>query len=192
MKNKLKWIISTGGSLVLIHEEDRQRWFGGYSFTNNKNEAIIKLEEGGLVQESDFMNSQKTHYGKACEVTEVCGVINFNNTTALVLGDEPAATAWLPSPEKVRGIFVRWIYAENEQSVVKSLNEFPTNGWETNGTFRIKSTVLILFDSFTPGGNLETNEFLTIELGPGNYEVETLEYQPDKKTHLRLHRLVYL
>ncbi|MEH2070097.1 MAG: Imm21 family immunity protein [Nostoc sp.] len=190
MENKLKWISSNGGPLVLIHEEDREEWFGGYSYTSDKKQAEIELDQGGLIQEKDFTNPQKTHYGKACEVAEVCGTIKFNNTTALVLGDQPALTSWLPSKEKAGGILVRWIYAENEESVTESLYEIPNTGWQKNEIFRVNSKVLILFDSFTSGRNLEESEFLTFELEPENYEIETLEYQRDQQTYLRLHRLV--
>ncbi|BAY14152.1 Imm21 family immunity protein [Calothrix sp. NIES-2098] len=189
MKSRLKWISSTGGPFVLIHTLDLNKWFGGYSFTTEENKVEIHLEGGGLVLEEDFLNPQKTHYGKACEYPNLCRIIDLDGKQVIVLGDEPATTAWFPYADDSGGIFIRWIYANDEESILRSLNGIPKKGWERNGIFNAKSSSFKLIDSFSPGINIKDNESLAITLNPGNYELATLEYQPDISTHLRLHKL---
>ncbi|WP_392533076.1 Imm21 family immunity protein [Nostoc sp. C117] len=189
MENRLKWVSSTGGPLVLIHTQYLNKWFGVYSFTTEENKIEIYLEGGGLVLEEDFLNPQKTHYGKACEYPNLCGIIDFDDKQVIVLGDEPATTAWFPYPDEEGGIFLRWIFAPDEESMLKSLNGIPNKGWEKNGIFNAKSSSFKLIDSSCPGIDVEENESLAITLNPGNYDLATLEYQPDVSTHLRLHKL---
>ena len=189
MENRLQWISSTGGPLVLINTQDLNKWFGGYSFTTEENKIEIYLDGGGLVLEEDFLNPQKTHYGKACEHPNLCRIIDFDDKQVIVLGDEPAATAWFPYSDDLGGIFIRWIFADDEESILRSLKGIPNLGWERNGRFTAKSPSFKLIDSFSPGINIKENESLAITLNPGNYDLATLEYQPDVSTHLRLHQL---
>ncbi len=186
---KLRWLASCGGPLVLLHDKDREAWRGGYVYIPDRERAEIPWRRGGLVLSADYMNPHRTHYGLACACSDPVGVIDFDERKAVVLGDEPAATAWLPGRGGAGGIFVRWIHADSEECVSESLKKIPAAGWESAATVQVVAPRLVLQDAFMPGVGVAEEGMLMIELTVGAYRVSTLEYRPDSATYLRMHRL---
>ncbi len=162
---KLKWISSMGGPLVMMGKEDSQVWKGAAP------------------------SGMDSHYQQACNVNGLWGVIQVEDHTAIILGDEPAQTTWIPFDNKSGGTLVRWIYAENEAEAAKHLEKMPESNWVTDGTINITAELMYVFDSVeTVKEALQTENLLTVSLKIGAYEMLTQEYKPDEKTHLRLHQ----
>ena len=128
-----------------------------------------------------------THYKQACNVKGLWGILEFENYSAMFIGDEPALTAWIPFDNGLGGTIVRWIYAENNEEVERYLEKIPESNWTVDGIVQITSEVMYMFDSVEAVD--ETSEdLIIISLKTGSYEILTQEYKPDENTHLRLHR----
>ena len=84
----LEWIESGGGPLIAVPETVLPFWAGA----------------DGDETASD--------YDRACEVDAAVGLLPVGDGAALVLGDEPASTAYLPA----HSAFVRWCAADSEGS----------------------------------------------------------------------------
>ncbi|WP_405999392.1 Imm21 family immunity protein [Streptomyces sp. NBC_00829] len=105
--------------------------------------------------------------------------------TALVLGEEPAVTAWLPQER----LLVRWLWAEPGTPVESVVREAAAiTAWEPGPRLRVPGP-LLMFDSAFSGD--EAGPYMTVvtvDLPPGSYETSTADVQPDECTCFRLHR----
>jgi hypothetical protein len=123
-------------------------------------------------------------------VADLIGLINLGDLEVLVLGDEPLSTAWLPFADRPGGVFVRWHYGENEESVSSrqtEMLEYETG--EPEVTLHVLSSPLLVFDSAIPGLELDKSEGLLLELTPGMYHIGSAEFKPDSRTWMLLHRI---
>ena len=125
-------------------------------------------------------------YERACEVDGYLGVLDVGEDQALVIGDEPASTALLPTRAADSLVIAKWTYGPDDASVIASLRgvhlkRFP--GPEVKFTFR--SSPQSLFDSGFPGD--EVDEHLTARLPAGEYVASTLVFEPARDISLVLH-----
>lgn len=129
-------------------------------------------------------------YDRACEVMDLVGVLELSDgVEALVLGDEPLPTAYLPEYQ----VLVRWCHAESGVNVAGTvLAGLPTAEWE-EGPVLSTNGALVMFDaaySGTQAGTLTCSSVL--ELGGGRCRVESATLEPDSLTSFRVHRFVEL
>lgn len=97
-------------------------------------------------------------------------------------------TTWY-SPEPNTGLIVRWIYAENEASVIVSLTNWKNVKWEkTEIKAHFRDGKLVLFDAACEEIDLPNK--IEIEIPAGDYQIETCHYKPNTETYLLLHRFV--
>jgi hypothetical protein len=161
------WLESTGGPLILL-EEDLVPYWRGY----------LSVSESSL-----------TDYERACEVSDYLGTIGVGSRSGLLLGEQPYSTTWLQAPESDYGVIVRWVYAESEAAVIQALNELSNSNWQrTDVVFEVTTGKLVLFDSASPGYDIET--FIAVQIPKGSYVAETLHYDANEATGLTLHRFV--
>ncbi|MEV6325602.1 Imm21 family immunity protein [Nocardia sp. NPDC051787] len=89
---------------------------------------------------------------------------------ALVLGDQPARTTYLPAERT----FLRWAAADSEEELVaaaqQALQEHITWDPGEDLVWEIREPVM-LFDSAWPGTEIELDNQLHIALDPGRYRV---------------------
>lgn len=141
-------------------------------------------------------------YERACTIDDVVGVISVGDAAhALVMGDEPAGTTFIPA----LGVFVRWLYGEDETDIVATVEaSLPTAEWEGTTIFDI-GVPLVMFDASCPGADVvieetgspdqqpaeyvRTENGLKVAMPSGRYVVESADVEPDQSTSLRLHRL---
>ncbi len=180
MDDNLKWVASAGGPSAIIAEKDLKKWVGCF--------GKISVQTGEFHWEKDLAYPDKTHYDSVCEFEGLVGVVVVDGIQVIVLGDEPATTAWHPFPDKQGGLLIRWIYANGMEAVKKMLKQIPAHGWTHETEVDIESAELILFDSAALGTEIE--ESIELRLTPGRYEISSLEYHPDDQTHFRLHRMI--
>jgi hypothetical protein len=178
---ELNWIESAGGPLILLPSSDLSMWEG------------IRQPSAGRTVEASFRwndhTGPATDYDRACDIEELIGLLQVGNVEALVLGDEPLATAWHPYRARPGGVIVRWRYAEDKQPVSSRQAEMlALEGAEPVVTLRVRSSLLLMFDSAVAGSDLDVTEALLIELQPGTYRVSSAEFNPDERTSLLLHR----
>ena len=159
-QNRLRWIHSGGGPLVLLQHSTLPLWQG--------------------VEGDD--------YAAACSVRGYTGVLMRHGRDALVLADEPLETAYHESG--AHRFLVQWSFAPDEVSVTDALAALPSTAVEPlqEVSFDIVDDRQILMDAATPRG--EAREHLALSLAPGHYAVRTLAYRPSADVELILHELL--
>ncbi|MFG2236806.1 immunity 21 family protein [Streptomyces sp. NPDC048723] len=156
------WVESGGGPLVVVPAEVLTRWEGADS-------------EG---PESD--------YDRACGVIGYTGLLAVGPSHALVLGDEPSSTAFLPE----HGVFVRWVAAESEAELLGSVETaLEDAAWEDGQVWDVLGPV-VLFDSAWPGSEVEPDNHARVDLAAGRYEVRAALAQPNPETAFQLVRVL--
>jgi hypothetical protein len=156
-----KWVESGGGPLIAVPETVLPFWSGA----------------DGEETASD--------YDRACEVDGYVGLLPVGDSTALVLGDEPASTAFLPD----HGTFVRWTAAHSEAELLASVPlALHSAEWEPEVQWDVPGTVL-LFDAAWPGEDSARTDHVRVTLEPGRYAVRAAQVQPGPETWLGLVQL---
>jgi hypothetical protein len=112
-------------------------------------------------------------YYRACTVKGYLGVIQVGDEQALVIHDEPASTALLPTHSPASLVIGKWTYGPDEASVASSLchvrlDQFP----RAEVRFAIRSTPQVLISCDWVG--TEVGHPPLAQLPPGNYEASTL------------------
>ncbi|MGW2516331.1 immunity 21 family protein [Streptomyces sp. NPDC001617] len=157
----LEWVESGGGPLIAVPETVLPFWAGA----------------DGEETASD--------YDRACEVDGVVGLLPVGDSSALVLGDEPASTAYLPE----HSTFVRWCAASSEDELLAGVPvALATADWENEVRWDVPGAV-VLFDSAWPGNDTERTDCLKVVLEPGSYAVRAANVQPGPETWLGLVQL---
>ncbi|MFS4097817.1 immunity 21 family protein [Streptomyces sp. AF1A] len=160
----LEWVESGGGPLIAVPEVVLPFWAGADS------------------EELD------TDYDRACEVSGYAGLLPVGDSAALVLGDEPAATSYLPE----HGAFVRWSAANSERELLEGIPAaLRAAVWEPELRWDVPGPV-VLFDSAWPGGAADRQEHLRIPLPAGRYGVRAGYAQPGPETWVGLVQLTPL
>ena len=165
-KAELTWIESAGGPLILLEEPLLSHWHG------------IDTDD----------------YDRSCGIDDYLGLLDVGSGRALVLGEEPMATAWQLLSGPAEGVLVRWQFADDEASVVEALADLSKVSWEATGiVFDVADSSLVLFDAACPGKDPDCNSTgckLNILLNEKQYLIETAHYTPNENTALFLHRFV--
>ena len=182
MKTSIEWVFSAGGPLILIPAELATHWRGV--------EEWSPPENGG-----DLTGEFPSDYARACGIDDYLGMLEVGPGRALILGDEPMQTAFLPSHDG--GIIVRWMYSEDEDSLWRAVGAVPESAWEiTPHRVEVAQEGILVFDSAYPGDALPASlddgaaaPWIRIELSSGTYLVDMADYGPDTSTRLILHRL---
>jgi hypothetical protein len=142
------WVTSLGGPLILIPESACPHWGGA--------PRNYPDDEGD--------------YGRACAVPGYIGLIDVATTTALVLGDQPARTSFVPEHR----LLWREIAADIDlDPAAEAASLLPTVEWKPGLTWKVTEP-LILFDSAYdyPHVLAASEEHQRIDLTPGRYHVQ--------------------
>ncbi|MFE4975529.1 Imm21 family immunity protein [Kitasatospora sp. NPDC056651] len=129
-------------------------------------------------------------YDRACEVMDLVGVLELpDGAAALVLGDEPLSTAYLPEHQ----VLVRWYYAETEEGIADIITAgLPNAEWD-EGPVLPTPGELVMFDAAYFGTEVGTlTDGTAITLDAGRYRVDSASIEPDRLTSFRVHRFVEL
>ncbi len=150
----VEWVESGGGPLIAVPE------------------TVLPFWTGADGEETD------SDYDRACEVDGQVGLLPVGDSTALVLGDEPASTAWLPD----HGAFVRWCAADSEAEVLAGVAAGLDGAeWGPEVSWHVPGPVL-LFDAAWPGTASARTGRTRVALAPGRYTVRTAEVRPGPET----------
>lgn len=182
--DKLNWIESAGGPLILISDKSYKLWSGilrRSSYLDNKTEEAY-----------DFLSADETDYGKACLVEDYLGIVSIGDDTAIILGDEPLMTTSFYSVDN-RVIIARIYYCEDSESVDSNLKIIDINSienWRFALAVKLSSDRQYLFDSACSASMLEkgSNDCLLMNIKHGDYKIWTSIYEPDDKTKLIIHK----
>lgn len=144
------WVESAGGPLLIAPESELGHWGGTADM------------DGPVETWGD--------YGRACSVEGYIGLVTVGSQQALVLGDQPVRTTYLPAERT----FLRWAAAGSEEELVaaarQALQEHITWDRDEDLVWEIREPV-VLFDSAWPGSEIELDNQLDIALDPGRYRV---------------------
>jgi hypothetical protein len=117
-------------------------------------------------------------YGRACAVADFAGLIDVGAGAAIVLGDYPAPTVWLPE----RNAFLRWIAADSDDAILRHagavLADLDTK-WEEVGAWTTTGPA-VLMDAALAGSDLDVEENIegmaprsaAVALPPGRHRVQ--------------------
>lgn len=156
-----EWVESGGGPLIAIPEAVLAFWTGA---------------------DGDEIASD---YDRACDVEGAVGLLPVGDSRALVLGDEPAPTAYLPGHR----VFVRWYAADSEHELLAGVEEaLHVAAWEPEVEWHVPGPV-VLFDAAWPGGAAGRTEHLRAALDAGRYGVSAAFVSAGPETWLGLVRL---
>ncbi|WP_189863572.1 immunity 21 family protein [Streptomyces poonensis] len=153
-----EWVESGGGPLIAVPEAVLPFWTGA---------------------DGDEPSSD---YDRACAVDGHVGLVPVGDTRALVLGDEPASTAFLPE----YGTFVRWCAADSEEELLAQVPAaLDAAVWAPEVEWRVPGAV-VLFDAAWPGDGSERTDHVRVELEPGRYGVRAAHVPAGPETWLGL------
>ncbi len=153
------WVETLGGPFVVLPEVGLEAWSG-----------------------SAGNDDAGDDYDRACRVDGFIGLLRVGSVEALVLGDEPASTAYLPE----QGVFVRWSAAESEEAVLGSVDAaMLAASWEPELTWQVPGPV-VLFDAAWTGEESRRQDHVRIGLEAGSYGVRAAYVEPDPRTALTL------
>lgn len=173
------WIDCDGGPLLLLPEKHLVAW-----------EGATQPSEGRIVEANSrySVGSQATDYDRACDVEDLLGLIDVGEGQGVVFGDEPLSTTWVPSATEDGGMFVRWVYAENETDLMQFVTNVPGKFFkDTHISISVENTDLILFAA-CEASNDKIYPRLKVNLPSGRYAFSTAEVS-DAKTSVICHRL---
>ncbi|KQV13479.1 MULTISPECIES: Imm21 family immunity protein [unclassified Kitasatospora] len=129
------WVRSMGGPLIAVPASVVQLWGG--------------CTEGGVILGDSGVPDD---YDRACEVEGEAGLIHVGSKSALVLGDEPATTCFLPE----RRLFLRWRAADSFEELLEAAEAVladPETAWVDCGLWETDGPA-ILMDSAEAGVDL--------------------------------------
>jgi hypothetical protein len=129
------------------------------------------------------------HSQDADEISEVTATLDVgsrgNPAPALVIGDEPLRTTYVPELHSL----VQWLYADAEDELLQFVHEEAGGAnWESGADVNFEGNV-VLFDSAIPGDELAGEEFLEIRMDSGVYRIMTADIESER-TGARVHRFV--
>ncbi|MFG2133399.1 immunity 21 family protein [Streptomyces sp. NPDC048751] len=159
-----EWVESGGGPLIAVPE------------------AVLPFWAGADGEEA------ASDYDRACEVDGFIGLLPVGDSAALVFGDEPASTTYLPD----QGTFVRWAAADSEEELLAQVpTALETALWEPEVRWSVPGPVL-LFDAAWPGNDSTRTDHVRVALAPGRYAVRAANVQPGPETWLGLVQITKL
>lgn len=174
----LEWVTCDGGPLLLIAKKHLHAWEGvDVPAAGRKVEARFRWNPGG----------PPTDYDRACDVDDYIGLIDVGGGKAIVLGDEPLMTTWLPLSDG--GLLVRWVYADDEESLIATARRVPDDAYRDSGwTFSVDNSPLVLFAA-CESSESRIYPRMEFHLPSGRYRILTSEYEEGGRSATICHRL---
>lgn len=159
--NTVAWVESGGGPLIAVPETVLPFWAGA----------------DGDETASD--------YDRACEIDGFVGLLPVGDSTALVLGDDPASTTYLREHQT----FVRWSAADSERALLAEVPAaLDAAAWEPEVRWHVPGPVL-LFDAAWSGTDSTRTDHVKVVLDPGRYAVRAAHVRPGPEIWLGLVQL---
>jgi hypothetical protein len=145
------WVDSGGGPLVVVPETALAGWRG------------VNPDDGDGDDDDDA--------ARACAVEGLAGAVavGHGGAQALVLGDEPARTCYLP---EIRA-FVRWHAAHSAESLIEAARALvadPAVAWDDCGTWQTDGPA-VLMDAGEDGAGPWPAGRAKVAIGPGRWRV---------------------
>ncbi|MCP2341368.1 Imm21 family immunity protein [Actinomadura rupiterrae] len=146
----MTWVSSAGGPLLVAPRTALDRWQG------------VTDDDGPVETWGD--------YGRACSVEGYIGTVPIGDEQALVLGEDPALTTFLPGEL----LFLRWIAADSEAAITGAARRALRAGvrWDEDEDLVWSAPgPVVHFDSALAGAEAEADDHLVVDLAPGRYRV---------------------
>ncbi|HRI66417.1 MAG TPA: Imm21 family immunity protein [Polyangium sp.] len=153
----MQWISTTGGPLLLIPEKSLSDWRGA--------------------------SGDGLDYDLACSATEFAEVVQWHGRSLLVLGDEPLLTMVIQGSTTT--IFLRWMYAPDEEAIMRCLNRREWGPPIEQLTWKINESTHALIDSALDGHSVQNPMHVTLPIGEN--QVMTYLVKPSHDVGAVLH-----
>ncbi|MGW2015600.1 immunity 21 family protein [Streptomyces sp. NPDC001927] len=174
------WVESMGGPLIVVPVSALDAWRG--------------CTGSGMVAGDA---TDVDDYDRACAVEDLAGVIavSASGAQAVVLGDEPATTCYLPEHR----VLLRWLAADSEaglKAAAEAVLADPATQWEECGVW-VTDGPAVLMDSAEagaelnveyPGGGLPAQA--PVSLAAGRWKVRAVHAEADEENWVGLVQLL--
>ncbi|MFF3404409.1 Imm21 family immunity protein [Streptomyces sp. NPDC002659] len=172
----LVWVESMGGPLIVVPVSALGAWRGS---------------TGSGIVAGDATDADD--YDRACAVDDLAGAIGVDGSgvQALVLGDEPATSCYLPE----RRAFLRWLAADSAdglKAAAEAVLADPATRWEECGTW-VTDGPAVLMDSAEAGADLNVEypgggvpAQAEVPLPAGRWRVRAVHTEADEENWVSL------
>lgn len=171
----MNWIKSAGGPLICIDHALAAHW---------------RATAGSSGPAVSGHSLPSTDYERACELEGYITRIPCADGSALVLGDMPLETAIWSGADT---LIVRVLYADPNTSfedMIAGMPSYPFDNPLETISYRVTSGVIEVFDAAcdrsTEAGL--SISMLSASVRGGSYRIVTINYEPDDRTSLVIHR----
>ena len=183
---KFAWLTTYGGPSIIIGKNNLKHWSGVGSIEASREFKFDEVE--------DFMNPELSHYGQACEIENLVGIIKNSEIPEpiLVIADEPNPTTILTDTVNTRILIVKWNYGESEEefeSFISFRKLVNLENWQVEFEVELLKKNYVLVDATITGFDTKYEPMLKFEIEPGKYQVSTRMYEPNEDTSMFLHKL---
>ena len=140
--------------------------------------------------EAERWSGYRGDYDLACAVEGVLGVVATpsmpSSAEALVIGDEPLSTTFLPE----RNVVLQWIHAASEEELISAVlaSDFAAIAWEDGPEISLDGDIVI-FDAALPWDEVSGEDVLNFGLPKGRYRTLTADVDLHTENAARLHLL---
>ncbi len=154
------WVTPERGPVIMMPRPALMAWGGVETPRNGR-----VIEARSRWREPD---APATDYDRACDVPAPAGVIDVNGQHALVMGDAPLATTWIP--RSAGGVLVRGTSGDSRDPSMPSRQTLDFIDWQPlDVTITSRESSWMLFDAAFPGWELDFS--CALSLHPGTYSV---------------------
>jgi hypothetical protein len=175
---RMEWIESEGGPLILLDEDLLKYWDGAEPPRYGRTVRAESRASGSALA---------TDYDRACDIRRVIGVLEVGPRIGVVFAGEALPTAWWPAPSEQVGLIVRWVYGNSDEAFSAALLRLPDGLFRHPGVQVTLRGKLLLFDAAMPGHAI-VSPHLRMSIREGTYRIQTAVYEPDSETSMLLHR----
>jgi hypothetical protein len=149
---------------------------------------LIVIDEGAA---GSWTGKDGQDHERAKAVDHYIGFVDFGAARAIVLGDDPFDTTWVPTPSSGGGMFVRRLWSDTPEDALDAARAIAADAWTfEEKLFEVSSGAVLLFDSARPGS--APRSVVRIALPPGRYAIATADAEPNEDTCVMAHRLLPL
>ena len=166
----IHWIESNGGPYILMGIRAASMWRATHGISVESRDGCVD------------------DYQCVCGIGGYAGVMHSGDNAILVIDDLPNDLAVYLNTDS-EAVFVKWIGAESEEKIWAALDaEKELSFKRLDFELQITESELVIFDSSDLLDDAGENK-LYLNLLPGFYSVEVLDYEPHDEMMLQLFRL---
>jgi Immunity protein 21 len=164
---KTQWLNTTGGPIICAGAETARKWLG---------------ISGSSIQQT------QNDYTRACSIVDYLDIIQCDNKSVAVLGDEPLQSKFFKIKNQL--LIARWVSCQSHELAEKVLSSVPDQlpEMEKSKFIELNEPTLFMFDS-SLNMNFES-AFLQASLDAGYYSITVEKFSVRASFEFLIHRFI--